>query len=263
MKAFLCVYRHPIISLRDRQIVQENAANNPVLQSFLDDYFDPSSCYDWGDNPSFFQATKLLGDPRLASWGVCRPPVRPLLRRDDLVIFICGREGPDRGSWDYCYVGYGTVQVSLQREEIWQNDQYAAYRPFFNIISRWENDQLIQYEVFERDHDTFENRCQAGYILFKPEETDFNLVNPLPIARYDRGETAERWYTNDPLVDRLQTALFLNGTIDRQLNSGTIGYSHVQIPIHTHLKRKARLAELPGLRPKLARISAAVRSRSN
>ncbi|MDO6435756.1 hypothetical protein Q4E93_34395 [Flavitalea sp. BT771] len=261
MKAFLCVYRHPIIAPRDLRKAQRGAATHPDLQVFLDRYFQPDCRYDWGDDPSFFQATHRLGDPRLASWGVCRWEVRQQLQPGDLVIFICGYEGPEKQSWEYYYIGHGTVLHTLQREGIFQNDQFAAYRPFFNMISTWERGQVTQGEAFGDTHGHFIDRCQAGYILFQPDATDFNLTGSLPIARFDKGNAAERWYTGDPLVAGLQHALFLDGTIDRGLNTGNWRRPHVHIPIHKHLDKVGRLDELIDLRPKLTRLSAEIRTR--
>jgi hypothetical protein len=262
MKAFVCVYRHPSISERDLGIVRRNAENIPELRSFLDNYFQHQSFYDWGDDPSFFQASQRLGDPRRASWGVCRPKVRRQLGAGDVVIFICSCEGLEAGSWDYYYVGFGTVRISLQREQIFQDDQYAEYRSFFNMISRWENGHKVQYEVFEGDHNNFEGRCQAGYILFQLDKTDFNLVNPLPIARYDGRQTAENWHTTDPLVAKLYSALFLDGEVKRYLHTSRIGFSHADFPLHRHFEKAGRQKELADLWPKLAEISTSVRDRT-
>ena len=168
---------------------------------------------------------------------------------------------PERGSWDYYYIGYGTVRISLPRETIFEEEQYEDYRSFFNMICRWEDGRVTQDEAFGDKHAHFEDRCNAGYILFDEQHTDFSVTNSLYIARYEKGERAERWRTQDPVVNRLRSALWLDGTIDRQLSSGNWRRPHVHIPLHVHLQKAGHLAELPALRSRLAKISADHRNR--
>ncbi len=62
MKAYVCVYRHPIPDPNDWHDTQEAAASNGTLRQFLDVYNDNNCYYDSGDDPSFFAARTLLGD---------------------------------------------------------------------------------------------------------------------------------------------------------------------------------------------------------
>src|SRR5690242_17635413 len=109
MQAFICVYRQRIPTDSQLRKTQEAAKSDEHLAEFLRIYDD--SVFDWGDDPSFYSAQVRFGDVRKASWGVCRPNVRKLLKPEDLVVFFCGRASRDESKmWDYFYVGFGTVE---------------------------------------------------------------------------------------------------------------------------------------------------------
>src|SRR5438477_17569 len=80
MNGYVCVYRHSIPCRRDWLRTESAAASNPRLRRFLDVYDDQSCFYDWGDDPSFFAASEMLGDVRKARWGVCHLDVRRSLK---------------------------------------------------------------------------------------------------------------------------------------------------------------------------------------
>ena len=56
------------------------AGDNKLLKRYLALYNAPGCFYDWGDDPSFFAASELLGSPNNATWGVCRRDVRASMR---------------------------------------------------------------------------------------------------------------------------------------------------------------------------------------
>jgi hypothetical protein len=174
LKAFLCGYRHPLISPKDWQKVQHNAADNRELRSFLEHYANLNSRYDWGDDLSFFQAIQRWGYPRLASWGVCRPNVRRQLATGDLVIFIW--HAKDRAGIGGALLHRLRHRTAVpQLEEVFTQEAYGDYQSFFNPISRWEGGRKYQYEVFEGNPDNYDKRC-----LGEPDDP------------------GERWFT-DPL----------------------------------------------------------------
>jgi len=111
MRAYVCTYRHSSPSPRDRRQTEEAAAALPLLRTYLDQYDKLGSVLDWGDDPSFFAASELLGDVRRATWGVCRRDVRASLGPGDFVVFICGRQ--DKRFWEYylCYIVRGKVMI--------------------------------------------------------------------------------------------------------------------------------------------------------
>ena len=74
MNAYVCTYRKITPPPADLKRTEQAAAKDPLLRKFLEGY--EASCFDWGDDPSFFAAKYRLGDVRRASWGVCRRDVR-------------------------------------------------------------------------------------------------------------------------------------------------------------------------------------------
>ena len=85
MKAFICVYRQPQVSRTIWNKVQAAAAGNSLLQDFLTVYGRPDCFFDWGDDPGFFAATRLMGNVNFASWGVCRGNVRRQLQPGEVL----------------------------------------------------------------------------------------------------------------------------------------------------------------------------------
>jgi len=209
MKAYVCVYRHPTPSRQDRHLTELAAADNPTLRRFLDVYDNQSCFYDWGDDPSFFAASEILGDVRDATWGVCRSDVRKALCAGDFVVFFCAKpvDGP---VWEYFYIGIGTVSLGLTRQTIWSDDQYARYRDFFNILASSSHGVLEPHETFHKYHDDWRRRCEAPYWLFARQQSQFNIVNPLHVATYTGTKGAvETWHSSqDPQVARLEAILF-------------------------------------------------------
>jgi hypothetical protein len=165
------VYRHSTPSRSAWAKTEAASSSKPLLRSFLESYEVPRTFLDWGDDPSFFAATELLGDPRRATWGVCRSDVRGALAPDDFVVFVCARQS--KREWDYYFIGIATVGEPLTREAIWTDDRHAIYREFLNILARpGRNDELEQYESVHPFHDDdWRDRCRSPYWLFDPDGT--------------------------------------------------------------------------------------------
>lgn len=159
MRAYMCVYRHSALSRSDRDRTERETARNPLLRTYLDQHDSPRSVLDWGDDPSFFGASTLLGDVRRATWGVCRRDIRAALAPGDFVVFLCGRQ--DGPIWDYHFVGVATVGKALTREQTWSDDRYAVYRGFFNILARPGIDGLEPYECIHRFHPDWRHRIRS------------------------------------------------------------------------------------------------------
>ncbi len=208
MKAYVCVYRHPIPSRRDRRLTESVGASNPTLRRFLDVYDDQNCFYDWGDDPSFFAAS-----------------------------------GP---VWEYFYIGVGTVSLGLTRQTIWSHDRYARYRDFFNILARSSDGVLEQHETFHRYHDDWQRRCDAPYWLFAREQSQFNMVNPLHVATYTGIKGAvETWHSSrDRQVARLEAILFPPSASARRLRTTHPQIPHRQIDLLAHLGQHADLNAL-------------------
>lgn len=256
MQVFICVYRQPQVGGPILKKVQAAAVDNPLLQDFLAVYGQAACFYDWGDDPGFFAATRLMGNVNLASWGVCRRNVRKLLKPGDLVIYFCGRQSTaSKHDWEYFYIGYGTVQRAVERQAIWEQEDLAHYRGFFNCLVKYDNGVQSHYEPFGEPHDDWAKRIEAGYFLFDPLQTDFNLTDPLLVAVYsDPKQPRETWLLQDPLVRRLHSALFFDGLVDRGLRIPNKFRPHGHIALHHFLKTDVQ-QRLLALKAKLAAFS--------
>jgi hypothetical protein len=222
MKAYLCVYRHPVPSKRSRILTEEAADSNPFLRKFIDQYFEANSLYDWGDDPSFFGATELLRDPRRATWGVCRPDVRESLSPGDFVVFVCGRQSETNARvWDYFFSGVATLKQFLTREEIWTETRYSPYRQFLNVLARPNQDgTLQQYEFVHKFHNDWLRRSEAPYWVFDIDDSLFNFENALHLATYhgQRG-VIEKWHESTPRVPEVRALLLEGAKTTRGLRS--------------------------------------------
>ena len=255
MKAYICVYLHPIPKDHDRRCSELAAASNPTLRRFLDVYDDQNCCYDWGDDPSFFAANQFFGDVRYASWGVCRPDIRKSLKEGDYVVFFCAKsaEGPVR---EYFYIGVGTVSHKLTREIIWSDEQYTKYQDFFNILARLSKDELEHYETISPFHDNWLERCKRPYWLFDHEQSQFNLFNPLHVATYTGTEGPfETWRSSEnQQIARLRAMLFPEKAPRQHLRINN-RLSHRHINLRAQLGQKASLHMLRSELIELATIS--------
>ena len=215
MKAYLCVYRQPLIERKHWNCTRSEIRNRSELRQYLRRYdrrFQERGgrFYDWGDDPSFFAAEHFLDDIRRATWGVCRGNVRSQLDPGDFVIFFCAQQQEtDTSLWDYFYIGVRTVgEIVTCRQRIWRNRKFRAYRKFYNLLVDDNNEQK---EVIHKYHDDWERRLEAPYIVFNGSRktTHFNVSNPLLVATYSPDSLApeepimETWHVNDRMVQRL------------------------------------------------------------
>jgi len=228
MQTFICVYRRYIPKNAEWKRTVEVAESDPRLADFIRLYLD--SYFDWGDDPSFYSAQTWLGDVNSASWGVCRRDVRGRLREGDLVIFFCCRPRPPRPSriCDYYYIGFGTIQRCINRQDLWTNKEYSPYRQFYNVLAEYKGGELHQKETFYPHHSNWRDRCKSDYVLFSREKelTTFNLNNPLHVATYDGTHIPEQWRREAVEVEKL---LFVDNGLSRRLRTSTTGYGHAPI----------------------------------
>jgi hypothetical protein len=225
MIAYVCVYRHFVPNSKDRAHAEASAASNPLLHAFLEGY--DRSYFDWGDDPGFFAAEQLLGNVRLASWGVCRSDVRGALKEGDFVVFFVGRESDDGSRWDYHWVGIGTIKRRVQdRRRIWTEASLKHYRGFLNLLVASD---LSHHEFFP-PHADWEKRIKSPYLLFDPDLSRFNLAAPLHVSTYtSKKGVPDRWKREDHLVRKLETLLF--GNRNRRLRTSPTCFGHAKLPL--------------------------------
>lgn len=232
MKAFICVYRHSDPSPSEWNNTMTAACTDPRLQQFMNGYRQPSSFYDWGDDPGFFAASQILGNPSEASWGVCRRDVRSQLSPGDFVVWFCTRSQPNRtGYWDYYFVGCTTVAHTIDRFQLWSLPHYLPYQSFYNTLARPHGGALIQHETFHDYHDDWQYRAAAPYIIFdgSPSLSAVNLTNPAHVATGTAG-TSEVWLSpQNPKVAQIEATIFTTLQVTRRLRT-----SHPQRP-HRHI----------------------------
>jgi hypothetical protein len=221
MQVFACVYRHREPKPREWARTSEAARSDPLLRRFLDGY--PEHFYDWGDDPGFFAAEQRFGDVRRASWGVCRSDVRRRLEVRDAVVFFCGKQRACQ--WTYHFVGVGVVARTLDRKDLWKEPELAPYRRFYNLLVQPTPGGFIQRERFHRWHKDWERRAAAPYVLFDPDASAFNLVDPHEVARFDGRSLPERW-REDQRTRALEELLFRERKIARRLRTSLTGYGH-------------------------------------
>lgn len=244
MRAYVCVYRHSTPLRSERNQTEAAAPDNALLRRYLDRYDEPDCFYDWGDDPSFYCASELLGDARMATWGVCRRDVRAALSRGDYVVFVCARHSPPR-TWDYFFIGVATLGRGLSREEIWSQPELAVYRKFLNILARPGPTDLQQYETIRRFHPDWRMRARAPYWLLDDSLSSFNLEQPLLSATYSaRGGGLEQWRTSDPRVRELRALLLRGATATRSLRSVNGQQAHPKLPLDRGYRTDDQLKEL-------------------
>jgi hypothetical protein len=231
---YVCVYRRHVPSQAEWHRTVERSPSDPRLAQFLGEYWQDDRYYDWGDDPAFFGAREAFGDPRRASWGVCRTDVRNAITVGDAVAFFCGKPAVvvnrgghhvPSGPVEYFYVGCGTVQRLVRRQLLWRDESLVEYRGFFNVLARPGPDgELVNIEVFPR-HEDWEHRAAAPVVFFDPDTSWFDLDTPLHVGTYvpELG-VPERW-NSDAASRRLETLLFGDG-IGRRLRTSRTGYGH-------------------------------------
>jgi hypothetical protein len=265
MKAFICVYRHPVPKRAGLRKVEKAAERQPLLRKFLAEYSQANCFYDWGDDPAFFAARELLGELRCATWGVCRRDVRTQLTRGDLVIYFCAWQDQEEWKkWDYYFIGFGTVKEAISRYQLWADSRYSVYQNFFNVLVKPLGNGWTQHEPFGSEHKDWLYRSSAPYIIFDKNEllSDFNLTNPLRVATKAGHLLIERWdFESDELVRRLEGNLFFEFAIERRLRTKSEQHAHRHIPIHSYIAEHERVQRLDTLRTELIEIARLARCR--
>jgi hypothetical protein len=166
--------------------------------------------------------------------------------------FFCARQ-EDRGDWVYYFIGFGTMLAGLTREDVWCNEEYAQYRQFYNLLVAPIGDVLDHHEPFGLEHDDWEIRKKAPYILFEDRNsaTEFEIERPLKAAIWNKslGDHKEIWLIIDnQQVNRLEQALFINHGISRRFRTKNTQR------IHRHIRFELSETELAVLRTELSTI---------
>jgi hypothetical protein len=238
MKAFICVYQHPIPSKREWRLTESAAADDPLLRDFLARYHDDDFFYDWGDDPSFYSATNVLGDARAASWGVCRRDVRSQLREGDFIVWFCARTHRlVSGAISYFFIGVSTVLSTIDRRQLTDDADFSRYRPFYNKLIAVSEGTIKHQEIFHGYHSDWANRIKAPYVLFNPspDASCVELKKPLLVAKREPNERIEKWRSAlDPRVAMLEKILFVDTGVARRLRTTSFQNTHRQIPLHNY-----------------------------
>ncbi|MEX2385614.1 MAG: hypothetical protein WEB59_13675 [Thermoanaerobaculia bacterium] len=235
MRAYVCVYRHSVPSHRDWRMTREASLGDPVLAKFLIRYQEATCFFDWGDDPSFFAATEILGDTRAASWGVCRRDVRARLSAGDFVLWFCAKQDPGQlDRWLYFFVGCSTAGEVLSRQELWGDTRFSAYTRFYNVLAKPADGGLLQHETFHRYHDDWLKRASAGYVIFDPSPrvTAINVTDPLLVATKAAESDVEVWRCDSERVRQVEAAIFTSLGITRRLRTRNRQRPHRQIALH-------------------------------
>jgi hypothetical protein len=197
-RAYACVYR--AIKPKDphRRRTEQRATQSPLLERFLAAYDD--GYYDWGDDPSFFAATDLLGSPDHATWGVCRRDIRASLRADDFIVFFCAKQRVGR-RWEYYYVGVATIgELLLPRSLAWDGRPYGQ---FLNLLVRADGGSIVHREWFHPEHPEWRRRVNAPYVVFDPAKTRINVERPPHVAMFDGPCGGIETWRNDATARRV------------------------------------------------------------
>jgi hypothetical protein len=229
----VCVYRHRRPKPRDRALTGASAEGDGLLSRYLDCYDAEGSVIDWGDDPSFFATSELLGDVRRSTWGVCRADVRASLSPGDFMAFICARElvgQPGRRPWDYDFAGVATLGQALRREDIWVDPRYDDYRHFLNVLAKpGPEGTLERYERVRPFHKNWERRCGAPYWTFDPDQSAFDVSTPALIAHYDGTPGSIEAWDADQSSQTLKRLLLKGTPPTRGLRSTNAQRSHPKL----------------------------------
>jgi hypothetical protein len=230
VNGYVCVFRHVV---RPRDVARTATLGHPIVKSFLDQYTEPRSVLDWGDDPAFFSAGYFLGDLRLATWGVCRARLRAKLKAGDFVVFFCAKPDPHRKPrCEYYFIGVGTVTDVISREQLWSEIRYAQYRQFLNVLAKLERQELTRHEYFQPGHpDDWRKRLRA-YVLFGGPFTFFNVTNPPQVAAYE-GSLPEEWLKTSPVAEGLAKLLFGAEKNSRRLRTSHSRHAHAHLNLRT------------------------------
>jgi len=191
--------------------------------------------YDRGDDPSFLSSAGLRDDGGVLTWGVCRPDVRNAIQPNDLVGFFAAErqlhfpQVPVR----YYFTGFATVDRKIRQSDIWQQEEFAVYRQYPNLLIRKARGGFEHFEpkaehpdwlwrIVDRRRNWRENIQQAqrdgyfrrgsvvlgeNYVLFKPEgDGTLVLAHPRVVAEAFKAGCPERW-RDDPVAADIRNVI--------------------------------------------------------
>lgn len=230
------MYRHSVPNPAALAKTLIASAADPLLAKFLQQYSADDCFLDWGDDPGFFAASELLRDVNAASWGVCRRDVRTQLTPGDIVVWFCAKQDmKDLGVWRYYFVGCATIKHVISRQELWQEQAYAPYRQFYNVLAKQGDSALVQHETFYDYHSDWQRRASAGYAIFdeSPRLTRINVQNPVLVAEKLSDSPLEHWLSGDsPRVRDIERVLFRDLGHGRNLRTLHRQRPHRHIALH-------------------------------
>lgn len=208
---------------------------------------DPASDwpFDYGDDPSFQHALRTGG--RL-TWGVCRPNVRNLLAKGDVVIFFAADRGQHRRPIRYNWIGFATVDEQVPQTDVFLRPRHTALQAYPNLLVKpdptiagafvhhepalprkdWHDDWLWRMlnskrrkkEAFDAVHasDRYDPRTTrvAGslvtiapnYIIFAPVQDGTWVATEPPLIAEAEGPGSCEIWQDEPLAVELRNLLF-------------------------------------------------------
>ena len=119
-----------------------------------------------------------------------------------MVVWFCAKQSPQEPrEWHYFFIGCSTVRHVISRRVLWDDDRFASYRRFYNVLAKFEKGQLIQHETFHRFHEDWRKRASAGYVIFDPRRslTAINVSNPIHVATKPSDALLDVWRTTAPV----------------------------------------------------------------
>lgn len=185
--------------------------------------------YDNGDDPSFY-SMRSLGGP--LTWGVCRPDIRNIIKKGDIVVFFSFQKDNRNKETEYRFCCVATVEDKISQAEIWQEEDLKVFRNYHNLLVKpskingvWEHfepslqgkhahkhwlwrcttqshlkkNQLIEISktnMFKPGYmiDGVLIEFANNYILFSSDTTKtFYIVNPKVVAKHKKGKQYEEW----------------------------------------------------------------------
>jgi hypothetical protein len=224
---------------------------------------DPLSLWpaDIGDDPAIIAAAHP--GPGVVTWGICRRPQRNRARPGDLVVFFAADLLDERRPARYKWVGYATVDRKISQPDIWENEQYAGFRQYPNLLIRPTNNGYVHSESSHgdwiwrltdmpgltpgefRELEATGNlgpdsrvgdqlvEIAANYVIFRPEDGGtFIAANPPVVAHaYENGQTEE--WADGPAAVELRALLLEAGSTRTSLRTANLYTPHTPPPTLT------------------------------